>query len=234
MVFDEWAPVTQDFGLIQAPVELVVERLQTWHAGVGTRYRTQRCTGTLEVCFQALLPLTQAKTRRLFLATRAGWTACFQNGIDGSDPFPAMSYLARALEVDAMRICRTPPQAPWPAIIWEVYAPEQQGGLPPLGYRRALGVSNDGGRWTFDNSGSLYPFEDPARYSAGRVRDRFTSAVLAEYLAVGFGLRPFDDADYLISPEHPGIVLHQMTNVHRLPEYTLAEVRAGAPWERGS
>jgi hypothetical protein len=234
MVIDEWAPVTQDFGLIRASVEVVVDRLQAWHAGVGTHYRIQRCTDTLEACFQALLPLTHAKTRRLLLATRGGWTAYFQNGIDGSDPFPTMSYLARALEVEAMRICRTPPGAQWPGTIWEVYAPEHQGGVPPLGYRRALGVSNDGGRWTFINSGALYPFEDPARYSAGRVRDRFTGAMLAEYLAAGFGLRPFEDTDYFISPEQPGIVMHQTTNVHRLPEYTLAEVRAGAPWGRGS
>jgi hypothetical protein len=234
MVIEEWPPVTQDFGIIRAPVELVVERLEAWHAGVGTRYRTQSCADTLQACFEALLPLTHAKTRRLFVATRAGWTACFQNGIDGSDPFPAMSYLARTLGVEAMRVCRTPPGARWPATIWEVYVPEHQGGVAPLGYRRALAASNDGGRWCFTNSGPLFPFEEPARYGARRVRDRFTGEMLAEYLAVGFDLRPFDDADYLISFERPGIVLHQTTNVHRLPEYTLAEVRAGRPWQHGS
>jgi hypothetical protein len=232
MVIDEWTPVTQDFGVIQAPVDLVAERLQAWHAGAGTRYRIQRCTDSLAACFQALLPLTHAKTRRLFVATRAGWTACFQNGIDGSDPFPAMSYLARELGVDAMRICRTPPGARWPAAIWEVYAPEHRGGVPPLGYRRALAAANDGGRWSFTNSGPPFPFEEPTRYGARRVRDRFTAAMLAEYLEAGYDLRPFDDADYVVSPERPGIVLHQTTNVHRLPEYTLAEVRAGRPWQR--
>jgi hypothetical protein len=80
----------------------------------------------------------------------------------------------------------------------------------------------------------LFPFEAPARYGARRVRDRFTSAMLAEYLAAGFGLRPFDDADYLVSSDRPGVVLHQTTNVHRLPEYTLAEVQAGRPWQRSS
>jgi hypothetical protein len=30
--------------------------------------------------------------------------------------------------------------------------------------------------------------------------------------------RRFDDADYVVSPERPGIVLHQTTNVRRLPE----------------
>lgn len=109
-----------------------------------------------------------------------------------------------------------------------------QGGVPPLDYRRALGVSNDGGRWCFINSGPRFPFEAPARHGARRVRDRFTGAELAEYLAAGFDLRPFDDADYLVSRERPGIVLHQTTNVHRLPEYTLAEVRAGRPRQRGS
>lgn len=232
MVIDEWSPVTQDLGVVRAPVERVVEQLLEWHASVGTRYRTERCTSTLGACFDALLPLTHAKTRRLFVATRGGWTACFQNGIDGSDPFPAMSYLARALGVESMRICRTPPGAPWPATIWEVYAPEDQGGIAPLGYRRALAASNDGGRWSFTDVGPPFPFEDPSRYGATRVRDRFTSATLEEYLAIGFALRPFEDADYLVSPARPGIVLHQTTNVHHLAEYTLAEVRAGRPWQR--
>jgi hypothetical protein len=68
-----------------------------------------------------------------------------------------MALLAEGLGVVSMRICATPPDAVWPGTIWEVYAPPEQGGVPPLLYRRSIGASNDGGRWTFDQSGRRAP-----------------------------------------------------------------------------
>src|SRR5262245_18883779 len=134
MLFDEWSPVTGDFGLIDAPPEMVVKGLIDWHAGLGVRYVREKYDSLL-TALQALLPLTNAKTRRLYVPTSNGWTACFQNGIQGSDPFPAMSFLATKLSVVAMRICHAP-DYPSLATAWEVYAPESLGGKPPLGYRR--------------------------------------------------------------------------------------------------
>src|SRR5436305_11629065 len=90
--------------------------------------------------------------RRLFVDTRSDWVAGFQNGIQGSDPFPAMSYLATRMEVLAMRVCATADLAKYPSVIWEVYAPESLGGKAPLGYRRCICAANDGGRWVFDES----------------------------------------------------------------------------------
>jgi hypothetical protein len=231
MIVREWSPVTHDFGLIEAPVAEVVRRLVAWHEGNGVRYRSQACTDSLEACFRALLPLTHAKTRRLFLATRSGWTACFQNGIQGSDPFPAMSYLAIEMGVHAMRVCSTPPDAAYPARVWELYAPEHMGGVPPLGVRRALGAVNDGGRWVFHDTGAPLPFEDPARYTARRVAERFTEATLAAYLEEGYGIRPFDDDFYVVSAASPGVLLQQSTRVPREREFSLAEVKAGRPWQ---
>jgi len=79
-----------------------------------------------------------------------------------------MSYLAKR-----MRVCCTPDRAKYPATIWEVYAPESLGGCP-LGYRGALGASNDGDRWEVYESGERYPFEQIERYAERRKRDRFT------------------------------------------------------------
>jgi hypothetical protein len=42
----------------------------------------------------------------------------------------------------------------------------------------------------------VQPFEDTKAYAARRVRDRFTSEMLARYSAA-LGLRPFDDDFYL-------------------------------------
>jgi hypothetical protein len=38
---------------------------------------------------RALLPLSNGMQRRVFVPTASEWTASFQNGIEGSDPFPA-------------------------------------------------------------------------------------------------------------------------------------------------
>jgi hypothetical protein len=172
------------------------------------------------------------KRRRLFIATAAGWTACFQSGIDGSDPYPAMSLLAEKLGVLAMRVCSAPPGAQWPANIWEVYAPTELGGVPPLHYRRSICASNDGGRWVFDQSGAPYDFEDQSRYAAPRKRDRFDRDLLTRYLEQ-FGLRPFSDSFYVVSPESPGVILEANERWPRaVREFSLDEVKAGKPWER--
>src|SRR5262249_61480402 len=107
----------------------------------------------------SLLPLTASMMRRLFVATRSDWVACFQNGIQGSDPFPAMSYLAKRMGALAMRVCCTPDRAKYPATIWEVYAPESLGGCRPRGYRRSPPAAHDGGRWGFYEAGEAYPCE---------------------------------------------------------------------------
>src|SRR6185369_14371977 len=94
MIISDWSPITHDLGLIKLPVEETVRHLTDWHLENGTQYERTDCSTSLQEAFHRLLPLTNAKTRRLFVPTAAGWTACFQNGIQGSDPFPAMSFLA--------------------------------------------------------------------------------------------------------------------------------------------
>jgi hypothetical protein len=231
MVFADWHPVTHDFGIIDAHVEDVVKELRLWHSGIGITYGRRDINSTLKAGFEALLPLSHGKRRRLFVNTRSGWTACFQNGIQGSDPFPAMSTLAKRLEVLAMRVCSTPPKAVWPGVIWEVYAPEKLGGQSPLGYRRSVCAANDGGRWTFDQSGVPFEFEEVATYSAKRKRDRFTHRTLERYLS-HFGLVPIDDEFYVVNESSPAVILERPPRANDPPDFTLAEVKAGKPWQR--
>lgn len=230
MLFDDWSPVTHDFGLIDAPLDSVVAGLARWHESLGIACAREE-RHTLAAALEALLPLSNARTRSLYVMTRSGWTAYFQNGIQGSDPFPAMSFLALQLGVIAMRICHSGDK-PYPATIWEVYAPEPLGGQPPLGYRRSIAVANDGGRWVFEQSGDPFPFEEIEAYAAPRKPDRFTAEMLARYLRVGFGLEVFDEAFYVVSRSTPAVVLRQTTKLPRLPEYSLHEVKAGVPWRR--
>jgi hypothetical protein len=122
-----WSPVTFDFGLIQAPFERVLAEMQAWHKSIEIEYARTDITSSLTDAFTSLLPLSNSKMRRLFLATRSDWVACFQNGIAGSDPMPATNYLALKMGVLGMRVCCTPDNALYPATIWEVYAPESLG-----------------------------------------------------------------------------------------------------------
>jgi hypothetical protein len=178
-----------------------------------------------------LLPLANSKMRRLFVATRSDWVACFQNGIQGSDPSPAMCYLATRMGVLAMRVCSTTDTAKYPAVIWEVYAPESLGGKPPLGYRRSIAAMNDGGRWIFEESGERFPFEQVGRYEERRKRDRFTREMLRDYLRE-FGIEMFSDEFLRVDAASPAVRLQQRTKGWNAPEFTLEQVIAGVPWQR--
>ncbi|HEV3256984.1 MAG TPA: hypothetical protein VG013_08910 [Gemmataceae bacterium] len=229
MVVEKWYPVSQDFGLIQAPMDQVVDGLLAWHRSIGFAYERRDIATCLADAFDALPPLSADGQRKLFVRTASDWVAFYQSGIQGSDPFPVMSYLAQRLGVLAMRVCST--GAPWPATMWEVYAPEALGGTPPLGYRRAIAASNDGGRWVFHQSGTSYEFEQAARYGMPRKRDRFTRAMLCEYLK-HFGIEAFADDFLRVGSEAPAIWLQRTQPVSRQPGFSLAEVVAGVPWRK--
>src|SRR6185503_4911179 len=102
----------------------------------------------------------------------------------------------------------------------EVFSPHQTGPR----YLRALGASNDGGRWVFDASGEPFPFEKLEQYQARRVRDRFTFDMLKEYLH-HLGLSPFEEGFYL--PEGSPAWLVEKTGpvVPTHEEFTLAQAR---------
>jgi hypothetical protein len=230
MLLEQWSPVTSDFGLIQLPVDTVVREFVAWQASAGTDCSLRAVTSLAEA-LSTLPPLSTQKRRALLVPTQNGWTAYFQSGIDGSDPFPAMSYLARRLGVVAMRICSTLRNATWPATVWEVYAPEDQGGVPPLYYRRSICAMNDGGRWVFEQSGKPFVFEHLDYYDRPKKPERFTRELLAEYLT-HFNLVPFDDEFFSPSRETPAILVDRhRASLPNCPEFTLEEVLAGTPWE---
>ncbi len=231
-LLEKWNPVAHDFGLIRAPFDRVLAELQNWHSSIGMEYSRTEITSSLGDAFESLLPLASSKMRRLFVATRSDWVACFQNGIQGSDPFPAMSYLATRIGVLAMRVCSTADKAKYPAVIWEVYAPESLGGKPPLGYRRSIAAMNDGGRWIFEESGERFSFEQVERYEEGRKPDRFTREMLRDYLRE-FGIELFSDEFLRVDAASPAVRLQQRTRGWSAPEFTLEEVVAGVPWQRG-
>jgi hypothetical protein len=136
-----------------------------------------------------------------------------------------MSLFAVRLGVLAMRVCSTPAEKLYPANIWEVYAPQHLGG-DTSNTRRSIAVANDGSKWTFDQSGEPYGFEDLAGYSAFRKRDRFTREMLERYLAA-FDLYPFDEQFYVVDAAAPAIVLEHPAHSSEPPDFTLEQVIRG-------
>lgn len=228
-LFGTWSPVTQDFGLVRGRLDEVADAYAAMMSEVRP-LRRQVLTGGLAEAFQALAPLTHAKSRRLFLATRCDWVAFFQNGTQGSDPFLPMSLLARRHGFQTMRVCIMPERATWPGVVWEVYVPPELGGNA-LGSRRSIAAMNDGGRWTFSESGERYPFEQAEAYALRRKRDRFTKAMLLTYLRA-FGIPCLDDALFEVTPDRPAILFHAPALDGTLPSYSLEEVKRGVPWMR--
>lgn len=228
-VFEKWSPVTSDFGLIQSSVEQAADAYQKWFAESGTNLLRKKLAGRLEESFDALLPLTNAKNRRVFNPTNCGWVAFFQNGILGSDPSFNMMKLAQRLGVYTMRICRSPPEARYPSLIWEVFAPEKLGGTK-YGRRRSIAASNDGGRWVFEVSGVPFDFERLEQYTARLKRDRFTADLLEEYLR-HFGIPKIGDDLFRNTNAHPSVFFEQ-EGPSSLPEFTLNEVLEGKPWKQ--
>jgi hypothetical protein len=233
MLFDDWHPVTRDFGLINAPVDACVASLQSWRASIGARYASRQISSSFGDALNCLPPLTAERRRTLFVSTSSGWTAFFESGIQGSDPFPVMSMLAKLLGVVGMRVCAARDGATWSAVIWEVYAPPELGGEPPLCYRRSVcAAKSDGGRWVFHQYGEPFAFERIENYTLTRKRDRFPRELLIEYLA-HFGLAPFEDRFYVVSDSSPAVVLDIVSRGKpSAPEFTLEQVLAGAPWKR--
>jgi hypothetical protein len=211
-------------------MERLASAFLEWQATLGVAWRVIHTDTSLEATLEALLPLSNGKRRRAFIATRSGWTAQFQNGIKGSDPFPVMNLFAARLGVLAMRVCSTTIDKLYTSNIWEVYAPPHLGGSS-FNYRRSIAVANDGGKWTFDQSGAPYGFEDLASYSAFRKRDRFTREMLERYLAA-FDLYPFDEKFYVVDAAAPAIVLERPAHSSEPPDFTLKQVIEGKPWVR--
>jgi hypothetical protein len=69
---------------------------------------------------------------------------------------------------------------------------------------RIVSLVNDGGRWVFSTQGAEQPFERLAAYSAPRKTDRFTNALLEDYLAA-MELFPYRDDFYRVDEQHPAI-----------------------------
>jgi hypothetical protein len=234
---DRLAPITSEIGFLEAPCATAARSFVEWQAPIhearGVTLRIRRVDGSLEAVLLALQPLTSVERRRhLFLPTRSAWTAYLDNGYQGTDAASTMSFLAERLHCRALRVVQVENTVTsqhrsacgqYGATILELYGPEQ---TDFLNYVRSVSVANDGGRWVFDQAGTVQPFEDTARYQARRIQDRFTPDMLADYLRA-LGVRAFEE-DFYMPPGDPTALLVEKigSTAPNMQEYSLKEAKA--------
>jgi hypothetical protein len=201
LVQDQFAPITSAVGFIEAPLEVVGLELQRWHRSLRNEAKIRGVQGLLPEVLHELEPLmTTGSTRELLLETRSSWIAYFDNVAAGTDPMGPVSYLCGVIHCRGVIASYVPhtltseardAEGRYGGVQFSLVGPEE---TDFLNFVRSIEVVNDGGPWVFNASGSPQPFEEPERYTARRIRDRFTPEMLERYCAA-LGVRYFE-ADY--------------------------------------
>lgn len=232
-----YAPITSEIGFLECDARTAAEAFLDWHGPIqksrGVRLDRREISGDLPSRIQSLLPLTSVEARRfLFLPTIGAWAAYLDNGWRGPDVFSAVSYLCQKIGCRGVRATsvphtrrRTPSgqKGRDGATILEMYEATTIG-CSFLNIRRSISAANDGGKWRFDLGGEPLPFEQPERYQARQIRDRFTPELLEEYL-MALGINLFQEQFYTTAE-----VAHLISKVgpcaNGLEEFSLQQVQA--------
>jgi len=196
-----WMPFTVKIGFLEAKLHDVAQKFRSWRE---EHFHTVGCSwldGTIAEMLPQMAPLTIPPRRALLIETRSDWTAYFDNGAQGPDPFGPIGHLAEVMCCRGLIATNAPhtlhsdsgrKMGSYGAVQFELFGP---GTDNELGYVRSVSVAFDGGNWRFDANGEMQSFEQPERYNERRVVDRFTPKMLEEYCsALGIGM--FDSEFY--------------------------------------
>jgi len=167
-----------------------------------TTIKTTRVTGGLAQALSVLNVLTNVEKVHAFLPTVGAWVVHFSNARDGFGASDVEEYLSEALKVRALQVLSPPEDRALRGQVLEVF----DGGEVSRRIRCAL--SDSGKSWEFESCGKPLPFEDVKRYSVKSKRDRFTRALLIEYLRK-LGARPFEESFYRVDASNPALVIEQ-------------------------
>jgi hypothetical protein len=173
-------PLGWSVGYVEADLSSVAKAFSSWMKALRQRARVTELDGPLVDQLATLEPLEAPLTRELLVGTTGAWTAHFSNSIGGGNSWPRVSYLADRLETRWVVATHIPPhQYSLPATQLWLGGPSGDS----LGYVRTIAAGVfDEGRWTFETSGAIQPWEDPDVYAAPRIQDRFTRELLLRYL----------------------------------------------------
>lgn len=168
--------VTQEVGFFDVSAAAVGDWLRE---GLGKFWSARPIAWTsLADATRELSPATPLS--RYALIPIGSWTVLLNNGPQGTDVGLLPSQAARELGCRAVRaVCVEDSEAAYPARILEIFGPD---GMEPLRLLRSIVVANDGGEWVFETTGEPLEFERVDQYVGRRKTDRFTSALVHEYL----------------------------------------------------
>jgi hypothetical protein len=202
LLSDRFAPITSAIGFLELPLEEAGKGLLAWREQLHGRAKATQLGGSLPEMLERLPPLTGGVRPRELLVGTVGdrWTAYFDCGFQGGDPVSAVGYLSRTLQCQGVVVVSVPHTVGTPlespgrhgGVQFELYGPLR---TDFLNYVRTVSVTHDGSKWRFDANGTVQAFEQESQYKARKIRDRFTTDMLASY-AAELGLHPFDDSFY--------------------------------------
>lgn len=203
LLSERFAPITSSIGFVQAPCEDVAGVMGSWLRELYPIVRRTDLGGSFPTMLSRLEPLVSgARPRELIIQTaRRDCTAFFDCSLMGTDAVSFVGHICTLLKCEGLAIRAQPHtmgtgrEVPgrYGAVQFELFGPEQ---TRFLNYVRTVSAAHDGSRWRFDTWGAVQPFERVEAYRSRRVRDRFTSSMLAAYCEA-IGMRPFEASFYL-------------------------------------
>ena len=180
-----FAPATDSFGFLQAPLAGLTEFFDRWLNGLRPT-KLDSFQGELPNALERLG--NKCASRVLLAETRSNWVAVF---VDRADSFhsevghPASAYPCRGISVRWFlhTIDKDTKKGQYGALTFQTIADHP---TDFLNTERTVDVGCYENGWSFSATGPVQPYEQTEAYRARKVRDRFTPELLAAYCrAVG-------------------------------------------------
>jgi hypothetical protein len=198
---DRFVPLTHQIGFLEGNFETIADVYLRWQRSLHGEVSSDVLNAPLAAALQRLEPLTTPWEKELFIATNSRWVAYFNNGLRGSDPESPIGHLATIVPCRGLVVHCTPDRSSvtaadalriYSVVSFTMFAAHQ---TDWLNQERAICAMNDGGKWVFVDQGIPQAFENPEKYKARLIRDRFTPEMLKEYCAA-LDIRIFDETFY--------------------------------------
>lgn len=187
---NKFAPVTFKVGFLRADIQKVIHSFLKWQHGILRIVSQNPVVGDLEAKLAQLLPLDEDGETMLFTSTRSTWVAIFDNRPEGGLSTNAVAVISEALNCEGVCVVDIPntfsksnpagERGVWGAIALSTFGRQPDTGV--WGVTRSISLRNDASGWKFSQMGKPLVFESVGSYEAKHTRDKFTHALLDQYL----------------------------------------------------
>ena len=221
------APITTSMGFIESDISSVVEKFIGWQRNLQadrdskSSLEVTEVAGDLESVLRTILPFKKIQSNRfLFIPTDSQWTAYIGNRYRGTDP-SAIRYMSKLIGCRSLWMTAIPHTLQdrgvprigrQGALIFELYGPEDKDVSNMI---RSIRLENNAGKWEFTAEGNPQPFEEPKKYRAEKISDRFSFDLLSQYLN-SLGIFPFSSDYYMPAGAGPARLVELRRSRRRL------------------